>query len=66
MLADPAFTLHLRETATADLPATARDVDDPEERRAVFAAILGNLGRAGEMEAWMTSSPLVEAVLAPG
>jgi deazaflavin-dependent oxidoreductase (nitroreductase family) len=63
LLADPAFTLHLKESATADLPATARDVADPAERRAVLTRITTNIGRADDVERWITDSPLVEAIV---
>jgi deazaflavin-dependent oxidoreductase (nitroreductase family) len=65
LVAHPGFTFHLKESATADLPATARPVTDPVEREKVFAALLAPLGdltgRPGnEPEAWVASSPLVE------
>ena len=33
LLADPKLTFHLKESAQADLPAAARAVTDPEEKR---------------------------------
>ena len=36
LLAEPKLTFHLKESAQADLPATARPVTDPEEKRGVF------------------------------
>ncbi len=65
LVAHPGFTFHLKESATADLPATARPVTDPAERRKVLAVLLAPLaeftGRPGhEPEAWVESSPLVE------
>ena len=65
LVAHPEFTFHLKESATADLPATARPVTDPVEREKVFGALLAKLagftrepGR--EPEVWVASSPLVE------
>ncbi|HEX3960241.1 MAG TPA: nitroreductase/quinone reductase family protein [Trebonia sp.] len=43
LLAHPAFTFHLKESATAGLPATARPVTEPAEREQVLAAILASL-----------------------
>jgi hypothetical protein len=59
------FTFHLKESATADLPATARPVTDPAEREKVLAGLLAGLdgfaGKPGqEPEVWVASSPLVE------
>ena len=60
LLADPAFTFHLKEGVTADLSARATPITDEQARRAVFARILAKLGRAGDLEAWVAGSPLVE------
>src|SRR5659263_442474 len=35
LVAHPAFTFHLKGAAAADLPATARELTDPAERRSV-------------------------------
>jgi deazaflavin-dependent oxidoreductase (nitroreductase family) len=65
LVAHPAFTFHLKESATADLPATARAVTDPAEREKVLAALLallpGFTGKPGQEPAvWVAESPLVE------
>ena len=65
LVAHPAFTFHLKESATADLPATARPVTDPAEREKVLAAILAALpgfaDTPGQEPAdWVARSPLVE------
>jgi deazaflavin-dependent oxidoreductase (nitroreductase family) len=66
LVAHPGFTFHLKQSATADLPATARPVTDPVERDKVFAELLALLGgdftgKPGqEPEVWVASSPLVE------
>ena len=65
LVAHPGFTFHLKDSATADLPATARPVTDPAEREKVFAGLLPLLGdfstRPGQEPAvWVASSPLVE------
>jgi deazaflavin-dependent oxidoreductase (nitroreductase family) len=60
MVANPDFTFHLKESATADLPARARPVTDPAERKAVLSRILSNIGRpATDLPAWEAGSPLV-------
>ncbi len=58
--ANPEFTFHLKETVQADLPARARVIDDPAERRRVMAAVLQKLGRPDDLEEWVQKSPLVE------
>ena len=60
LLADPAFTFHLKESIQADLPAVAHPIVDRVERRAVFEALLDRLGYLDRIEAWVADSPLVE------
>ncbi|GAA4168653.1 nitroreductase/quinone reductase family protein [Gryllotalpicola koreensis] len=64
LVANPHFTFHLKQSATADLPATARPITDPAERAAVFEGILAQLpqlpGEDAPVEAWLADSPLVE------
>lgn len=67
LLAHPEFTFHLKDSATADLPATARPVTDPAEREEILPAILEPLAEmtsAPGMEpaAWIVRSPLVEVI----
>ena len=67
LVANPAFTFHLKQSATADLPATARPITERAEREQVFAGILpplGELTRAPghEPATWIADSPLVEVV----
>ncbi len=59
LVATPAFTFHLKGSITADLPARATPVTDPETRRAIMSRILDTLGRSHELAAWVASSPLV-------
>lgn len=61
--ADPHFTFHLKALLTADLPATAREVTDEAERRAVLAKVSRVWGI--EPERMVRFSPLVE-VMIPG
>jgi hypothetical protein len=60
LLADPAFTFHLKEGVTADLPARATPITDPAARRAVLERLLDRLGHLDDLEAWVAGSPLVE------
>jgi len=65
LLADPTLTFHLKETAQADLPATARAVVDASEKRAVLLAApkLQEYVTEANVEEWVEGSPLVEVVL---
>jgi F420H(2)-dependent quinone reductase len=62
--ANPDFVLHLKESVEADLPARARPVTDPSERRGVLVPILARLGRDDQLGDWLAGSPLVEVELA--
>lgn len=62
LVATPAFTFHLKESATADLQARATAITDPEARRAVLAGIR-ELGGERDLEAWVAGSPLVAVAL---
>ncbi|PJJ65656.1 nitroreductase/quinone reductase family protein [Compostimonas suwonensis] len=68
LVANPSFTFHLKQSATADLAAIARPVTDPAERTTVFEGILAPLADltstpGNEVEAWIADSPLVEVTL---
>jgi len=63
LLAQPAFTFHLKGHMQADLPAHARAITAPEERRRVLTAILARLNRETELDEWLRRSPLVEVTL---
>ncbi|EGD45511.1 hypothetical protein NBCG_00139 [Nocardioidaceae bacterium Broad-1] len=45
LLADPAFTFHLKHGLRVDLPARATPVTDPAERHAVLAAVVDDLNQ---------------------
>ncbi|HEX5165885.1 MAG TPA: nitroreductase/quinone reductase family protein [Thermomicrobiales bacterium] len=59
LVANPAFTFHLKQSLTADLPAQARPITDPAERRAVLTPFTTNWNYAKDLEKWMDGSPLV-------
>ncbi len=67
LVAHPAFTFHLKQSATTDLHATARPITEPAEREKVFAGILPPLTEltstpGQEPAAWVADSPLVEVL----
>ena len=64
LLAEPKLTFHLKESAQADLPATARPVTDPEEKRRVFlnAPKLAEYISEANVQQWVEGSPLIEVV----
>src|SRR5437660_10850115 len=62
--ADPHFTFHLKGRTSADLPATARVIDDEAERR----EILPHLARArmrDDVDRMIRYSPLIEVTFEP-
>ncbi len=63
LVAHPAFTFHLKEGVQADLPARARAILDPVDRRAILSRIVVRLGREADLEKWVADSPLVEVTL---
>jgi hypothetical protein len=60
LLDNPKFTFHLKRSAMADLPATAKPIVEEVERRKIISKILGEEGSQKSLEAWMKGSPLVE------
>ena len=59
LLADPEFTFHLKGAVKVDLPATAREIVEPVERREVMARVAQNWGRT-DLDMMLERSPLVE------
>jgi deazaflavin-dependent oxidoreductase (nitroreductase family) len=57
--ANPHFTFHLKGKTRADLPATARVIDDEAERRAILPHIARAWGR-DDVERMVRYSPLIE------
>lgn len=56
--ADPHVVLHLKRSVVADVPAVARDVTDPDERRPFIEAAAKRWGRT-DVEEMIRHSPLV-------
>ncbi|MGZ6214335.1 MAG: nitroreductase family deazaflavin-dependent oxidoreductase [Candidatus Limnocylindria bacterium] len=59
LLADPRLTFHLKGAVKADLPATARAIVEPTERRTVMQRVAQNWGRT-DLDVMLARSPLVE------
>ena len=62
LAANPRFTFHLKGAVRADLPATARIIDDEDERRRVLARVARNWRRT-DIDRMVLQSPLIEVVL---
>jgi deazaflavin-dependent oxidoreductase (nitroreductase family) len=68
--AHPQFTVHLKHGVTADLPATAKPVDEATRRRVITAVldlqnrpeIAARVSRRQNLDDWLAGSPLVEIV----
>ena len=69
LLANPRFTVHLKNDVRVDLPATAVPVLDADERRRVFSAIIDDLNHprlraylaqpVEPLDEWLAGSPLM-------
>lgn len=65
MVANPAFTLHLKRGIQADLPATAEEINDPGERAAIMFRILTESWNStaeqaqAQLPSWVEASPLI-------
>ena len=57
--ANPKMTFHLKGKVRADLPATARVIEDEAERREILPRIARNWGRK-DLEQMVRYSPLIE------
>jgi deazaflavin-dependent oxidoreductase (nitroreductase family) len=60
--AEPRFTFHLKGQTKADLPATARVIDEEGERRSVLPAI-AKAWKRKDLEDMVRYSPLIEVTL---
>jgi deazaflavin-dependent oxidoreductase (nitroreductase family) len=61
--ADPSLTFHLKGSVDADLPATARVITDPSERRAIAEWVVANAWRNQDVEAMTAWAPMVEVTI---
>jgi deazaflavin-dependent oxidoreductase (nitroreductase family) len=60
LVANPRFTFHLTGPVLADLPATARPITEPVERKALMERVARNWRRDDQLDVMMRRSPLVE------
>lgn len=56
--ADPRVVVHLKQSVAADIPATARVVSDPAERRPLMEAAARHWGRT-DVDEMVRHSPLI-------
>ncbi len=69
MVANPAFTLHLKRGVQADLPATAAEITDPGERASIMFRILTESWNStpdeakAQLPAWVEAAPLIRFAL---
>ena len=56
--ADPRVVVHLKRSVVADVPATARVITDPEERRPLLEAAARRWGRT-DLDDMLEHSPLI-------
>jgi deazaflavin-dependent oxidoreductase (nitroreductase family) len=60
LVADPHLTFHLKGPIQADLPAIARPITEPAERRHVMEAVTRNWQAEDRFEVFYRRSPLIE------
>ena len=60
--ADPHVTVHLKGSTVADVPATARVVTDPAERRPLIEAAAKTWGRT-DIDVMLEHSPLIDVTV---
>lgn len=67
LVANPDFTFHLKHTIEADLPARARPITDPAERRQVLADPVMNWyhEQVKDIDKFVAHAPLVEVMFMP-
>jgi len=61
--ADPHFVFHLKGAVAADLPATARVITDPTERRALADWVTTNAWRNSDPAMMAEDSPMIEVTI---
>ncbi len=59
--ANPRVTFHLKGPIKADLPATAREITEPSERRRIMERVASNWRRT-DVDRMMVQSPLIEVI----
>jgi deazaflavin-dependent oxidoreductase (nitroreductase family) len=61
--ANPAFTIHLKESVTADIAATAHPVPDPADRTAIITFIVTGWVQQERLQDYLDASPLVRVTI---
>lgn len=59
MIANPQFTVHLKESMEKNLRAESAAIRDENERRNIFTKFLEDMGGNNELEDWVAGSALV-------
>ena len=62
LVADPHLTFHLKGPVQADLPAIARPITEPVERRQVMEEVARKWGVTDRFEVFYRRSPLIEVL----
>src|SRR5215831_14796040 len=62
--ANPKFTFHLKGKVKADLPATARVIEDVSERQEILPDV-ARAWRRNDVDRMIEQSPLIEVLLDP-
>jgi deazaflavin-dependent oxidoreductase (nitroreductase family) len=65
LAANPEFVFHLKQSARADLPARARLVTDPTDRREIVEGIFRTRAASGDVDRWVEGSPIADVVFEP-
>jgi deazaflavin-dependent oxidoreductase (nitroreductase family) len=65
LVAHPNFTFHLKQSAQADIPATATPITDEPTRKQILTKVVAKWNRQAELDAFIKSSPLVRVQLNP-
>ena len=63
LVADPRMTFHVKGPLRADLPARARVITDPAERRAIADWVSTNAWQGMDPESMAAYSPMIEVTL---
>jgi deazaflavin-dependent oxidoreductase (nitroreductase family) len=59
LLAQPQFTVHVKQSAKADLPALATPITDEADRRPILEKVTARWGRQSQLDDFVARSPLV-------
>ena len=63
LASDPRMTFHLKGAVSADLPATARVITDPGERRALADWIVAHAWKQQDVDAMTDYAPMIEVTI---